>query len=195
VTLDEIRRMVRLHGEFLTLLAQLATLPHGSTANWNSSGGKSCEHPGGKRPAGEAHPDGERLLEAWERARTVAERQRVLDEGRKILSGWRHSPKVEVKEETLSALYKRIRTQGEGWPVPEVARALKVTERQVRKARVEGGLHPETGKERQVPAALNSEQRKAEVVRLVDAGWKAKNVAMHLGVAYKTVLRDLENAV
>jgi hypothetical protein len=193
--LPTLRTLVQLQREFSDLFAQLSVLPYGSTQNYNASGGKSCEHPGGKRPAGESHPEALKALEAWGEARWHEGRMRaVLQMMRDDLKHWKHSAKVVVKEETLVVLYRRIRDEGEGWAVADVARALKVTERQVRKARAEGGLHPETGKERVMPAALSPDQRKARVVELVGQGWKAKNVAMHLGVAYKTVLRDLEAA-
>jgi hypothetical protein len=127
VTLDEIRRMVHIHRQFLDLLAELATLPHGTTANWNSSGGKSSEHPGGKRPAGEAHPEAEGLVEAWARARTVAEMERVLGEGRKVLAGWKHSPKAD-KAEDPKVLRREIQSK-RGWTDREVAQAMRLSVR------------------------------------------------------------------
>jgi hypothetical protein len=129
MTLDEIRRMVRLHREFLDLLASLATLPHGSTANWNSSGGKSCEHPGGKRPAGEAHPDGERLLDMWRGAGSLNEMQRVVDEGRTVLESWKHSPKAG-KSEDPKVLQREIQSK-RGWTDREVAQAMRLSVREV----------------------------------------------------------------
>jgi hypothetical protein len=193
--LERIRTIIRLQREFAQLYAQLSILPYGSTQNYNGSGARSSEHPGGRRPVGEAHPEAERLLDAWTAAQwRIPAMERALEQGRDDLAHWKHSKRVEVKEETPGSLYRRIRDEGAGWPVAEVARALKVTERQVRKARFEGGLHPETGRERVIPAALSPEARRTEVLRLVNAGWKAKNVAMHLGVAYKTVLRDLDTA-
>jgi hypothetical protein len=183
VTLDEIRRMVRLHGEFLTLLAQLATLPHGSTANWNSSGGKSCEHPGGKRPAGEAHPDGERLLEAWERARTVAERQRVLDEGRRVLESWKHSPKAD-KAEDPKVLQREIQSK-RGWTDREVAQAMRLSVREVHEARLAVKCCPAKG----YPFVGCS------VVELADRGNSVRQIQAMLDIKnLTTVARILKKA-
>jgi hypothetical protein len=182
VTLDEIRRMVRLHREFLTLLAQLATLPHGSTANWNSSGGKSCEHPGGKRPAGEAHPDGERLLEAWERARTVAERQRVLDEGRRVLESWKHSPKAD-KAEDPKVLQREIQSK-RGWTDREVAQAMRLSVREVHEARLAVKCCPAKG----YPYVG------CGVIELANRGNSVRQIELMVGVSKSVVDRTLRKA-
>jgi transposase len=182
VTVEEIRRLVRLHGEFLNLLAQLAVLPHGSTANWNSSGGKSSEHPGGKRPAGEAHPDGERLLEAWERARTSAEKGRVLEEGRQVLEAWKHSARPD-KAEDPRVLRREIQSK-RGWTDREVAQAMRLSVREVHEARLAAKCCPAKG----YPYVG------CGVIELANRGNSVRQIELMVGVSKSVVDRTLRKA-
>jgi hypothetical protein len=132
--LPTLRTLVALQREFSDLFAQLSILPYGSTQNYNASGGKSNEHPGGKRPAGESRPEALQALEAWTAARWHEGRMRaVLEQMQKDLDHWRRYTPPE-KAEDPKALKREIQAK-RGWTDREVAQAMRLTIREVHEAR------------------------------------------------------------
>jgi hypothetical protein len=136
--LPTLRTLVALQREFSDLFAQLSVLPYGSTQNYNASGGKSCEHPGGKRPAGESHPDCAKALAAWTAARWDERRMRgVLTMMREDLRGWKHAKPAEnlLDDKALKREKARDAQKLRGWTDKEVAKALHMSVREVHEAR------------------------------------------------------------
>lgn len=193
-TPEQAAEAISLHNRMTAALAQMAVLPYGTVMNYNGNSGRSSEHPGGRRPAGEALSEEDKYRARWQGCRTIRAARLVVEEAEAELEHWRHAKRVEVKEENWQQLARRICATGSGWSAEDVAQALKVTVSQVRRARVDAKLHPETGKEPRVAVILSTEERKARVNALAADGWLAKNIAKELGVAYKTVLRDLDEA-
>jgi hypothetical protein len=136
--LERIRTIIRLQREFAQLYAQLSILPYGSTQNYNGSGARSSEHPGGRRPVGEAHPEAERLLDAWTAATwRIPAMERALEDGRTWLREFRMGREPEKLLDEKAVLKERMKDAAKmrGWEAKEVARSLHLTVAQVHEAR------------------------------------------------------------
>jgi hypothetical protein len=136
--LPTLRTLVQLQREFSDLFAQLSVLPYGSTQNYNASGGKSCEHPGGKRPAGESHPDCMKAARAWADARWDERRMRgVLAMMREDLEGWKRAKPAEnlLDAKALKREKARDAQKLRGWTDKEVAQSLHMSVHEVHEAR------------------------------------------------------------
>ena len=182
MTHEELRTHIRLQRELLQLLAQLATLPYGTTANWNSSGGKSSEHPGGKRPAGESRPEGARLLDEWASSRSVAAKEDTLRRWREELRAWRHAPEPP-KAEDRKVLFRDIQSK-RGWTDREVAQAMRQPVAVVHEARLAVKCCPAKG----YPYVGCS------VVELANRGNSVRQIELMVGVSKSVVDRMLKRA-
>jgi hypothetical protein len=181
--LPTLRTLVALQREFSDLFAQLSVLPYGSTQNYNASGGKSCEHPGGKQPAGESKPDCMKAARAWVDARWDERRMRaVLTMMREDLESWKHSRAPE-KEEDPKALKREIQSK-RGWTDREVAQAMRLTVREVHEARLAVKCCPAKG----FPYVGCS------VVELANRGNSVRQIEVMVGVSKSVVDRTLRKA-
>jgi hypothetical protein len=181
--LPTLRTLVALQREFSDLFAQLSILPYGSTQNYNASGGKSNEHPGGKRPAGESRPEALQALEAWTAARWHEGRMRgVLEQMQKDLDHWRRYTPPE-KAEDPKALKREIQSK-RGWTDREVAQAMRLTVREVHEARLAAKCCPAKG----YPYVGCS------VVELANRGNSVRQIELMVGVSKSVVDRTLRKA-
>jgi hypothetical protein len=181
--LPTLRTLVQLQREFSDLFAQLSVLPYGSTQNYNASGGKSCEHPGGKQPAGESMPEAYVALERWERARWDAVKMRgVLTWMAEALGHWRRYTPPE-KAEDPKALKREIQSK-RGWTDREVAQAMRLTVREVHEARLAVKCCPAKG----FPYVGCS------VVELANRGNSVRQIEVMVGVSKSVVDRTLRKA-
>jgi transposase len=181
--LEHVRRIVRLQQEFAQLYAQLSILPHGSTQSYNGSGARSSEHPGGRRPSGEAHPEADRLLVAWTAARWDARAmERVLEQGREDLEAFKRSRAPE-KTEDPRALRRDIQSK-RGWTDREVAQAMRLTVREVHEARLAAKCCPAKG----YPYVGCS------VVELANRGNSVRQIEGMLKISKSVVDRTLRSA-
>jgi hypothetical protein len=132
---EQAAEAISLHNRMMQLLAQMATLPYGSTMNYNASGGgRSSEHPGGRRPGGEARSVEDEFRARWQGCRTIRAARLVVEEAAAELDHWRHS-KAQDAGETQKQLYLRIVRVGEGWPDREAAASLRQSMKTVHAAR------------------------------------------------------------
>jgi hypothetical protein len=143
-TREEVREAIQLHHRMQALLADMATLPYGQVMNYNASGGRSSEHPGGKRPAGVSMSVEDYWLREWRACRTVDDGRHVVRLAAEDLEHWRKS-KAHAPNETQKQLYLRIVRSGEGWPARECAAALRETVKTVLAAREAHGRDPAKG--------------------------------------------------
>lgn len=142
-TVEEAAEAVALTHRMLALLTEMATLPYGSVMNYNASGGRSSEHPGGRRPTGVEHSDQDRFRTRWEACRTVRDGRECVRAAEACLEEWRHAKKPD-KAEDPRALARDIQSK-RGWTDREVAEAMRLTVAQVHEARLAGKCCPAKG--------------------------------------------------
>jgi hypothetical protein len=141
---DEAREAIHLHRRMNALLAQMATLPYGSTMNYNASGGgRSSEHPGGRRPGGEARSVEDEFRARWNGCRTIVAARVVVREAEAELDHWRRAKKP-AKEESEAELHADIRKR-RGWSDREVADAMRLPMSKVHEARLKARCCPAKG--------------------------------------------------
>lgn len=139
-------RGLRMWPEMRKVLAELELLSHGATMQWNSSGGKSCEHPGGKRPGGDSRPLHDVYRELWGRAGTDEQRRNVVDDAQQALRA--ELVQQERKEgETPEQKRKRCIETCAGRTAGEAAEEMRETTTWVLKARIAAERDPSTGNE------------------------------------------------
>jgi hypothetical protein len=182
---DEIDR------EFAQVLAEMTLLMYGPVSRFDKSGGRSSEHPGGKRPQGDSNPLHREFAERYARATGEAKRRETLNEAREALSGVLKRSEGAYVEETWEQLRDRIVKEGEGWALRDVAVALKVTETQARKARRQ--------KDREVEFGLPTTERKElpnpeRAVHLASQGLTQREIAAQLDCHKTQVARWLAKA-
>lgn len=167
VTPEQAAEAISLHNRMMACLAQMAVLPYGTTMNYNASGGRSSEHPGGRRPAGEGRSVEDEFRARWHGCKTIVAARVVVQEAEAELDHWRHS-KAQDNGETQKQLFLRIVRAGEGWDARECAAALRETVRTVHEARAAHGRDAAKG----LPLAGASAQellRRGNTVRYVEA--------------------------
>jgi hypothetical protein len=131
----EIREYMQLRTLMLDHLAQMATLPYGTVMNYNATGGgKSSEHPGGRRPTGEHRSVEDEYTARWNSCKVIEDARECVKAAEAELDGWRHS-KAQEAGETTKQLHQRIVRVGEGWLDRECAAALRQTMATVHEAR------------------------------------------------------------
>lgn len=181
---DEIDR------EFKAVCAKMTLLLYGPTQVFDKSGGRSSEHPGGRRPTGDSYPLHEEFSEKYAQASTKAERAQVLAEAiearQKVLKGPQERP-----EETPEQREQRMIDDYAGWPAKDVALAMRTSASEVRHARAKRALDPDTGQDREEVPSMSAAERAEKARRMKDQGMSAKRIALVLGVHYDTVRRDL----
>lgn len=179
---DEIDR------EFDDVLAKMTVLLYGPAQTFDKSGGRSSEHPGGRRPTGDNYPLHEEFRERYAQASTRADRARVLAEAiearQRVLKG----PEERSEGETWEQLRDRVVKDGEGWALRDVATAFKITESQARKARRQKGREVEFGLKipERVPASP-----KERVQLLASQGLSQREIASQVGLHKTQVARWL----
>jgi hypothetical protein len=168
---EEAREAIRLHTRMMGLLADMATLPYGSTMNYNASGGgRSSEHPGGRRPGGEARSVEDEFRARWQGCKTIRAARLVVEEAAAELDHWRHSKATDAGESHKQLLLRIVRV-GEGWDARECAAALRQTMKTVHEARAAHNRDVAKG----LPLAGATAQellRRGNTVRYVEATLK-----------------------
>lgn len=195
---DEIDR------EFAQTLAEMTLLSYGPVSRFDKSGGRSSEHPGGRRPQGDSNPLHHEYAKRYARARETDEeteqregastrraRRRVLDEAREALESVLRRPESAYTEETAEQRDQRMIDDYAGWPAKDVALKMHCTPTHVRKIRMNRALDPDTGQEREEVPSMTAAERAEKARRMKDQGMSAKRIALVLGVHYDTVRRDL----
>lgn len=181
---DEIDR------EFGDVLAKMTVLLYGPAQAFDKSGGRSSEHPGGRRPTGDNYPLHEEFREKYAQAVTRAERALVLADAiearQRVLKGPQERP-----EETPEQREQRMIDDYAGWPAKDVALAMRTSASEVRHARARRALDPDTGEDPLEVPTLSAAERQEKARRMKDQGMSAKRIALVLGVHYDTVRRDL----
>lgn len=169
VTPEQAAEAISLHNRMMACLAQMAVLPYGTTMNYNASGGRSSEHPGGRRPAGEGWSDEDRYRERWHNCRTIDDARQCVKAAEDELESWRKSKAQEP--ETSKQVNQRIVKTGEGWDAREVAATLRVTMKMVYAARFDAGRDYAKGlpiagvDERELARRGNSTRQIAELMK------------------------------
>jgi len=134
-THEEVKEAIELHYKMLNLLADMSTLPNGSIMNYNSSGGgKTSEHPGGKRPSGDLRSVYDIFKARWDGCRALPDARECIKAAEDELDHWRRS-KAKPNSETQQQLYRRVVRVGEGWLDRECAASLRLTMATVHAAR------------------------------------------------------------
>jgi hypothetical protein len=109
--------------------------------------------------------------------------QRVVDEGRRVLESWKHSPKAD-KAEDPKVLQREIQSK-RGWTDREVAQAMRLSVREVHEARLAVKCCPAKG----YPFVGCS------VVELADRGNSVRQIQAMLDIKnLTTVARILKKA-
>lgn len=126
------------------ILARLQLLMHGTTQSLGpvTRARGTPEH---NRPPGEIKPPHEVFAERIRAAASADEALRVVIEARKALKNATRRTMMVTSFETADELAERIRADGEGWAVKDVAMAMRCTPTFVRRARLESDRDPETG--------------------------------------------------
>lgn len=182
---DEIDR------EFAQVLAEMTLLSYGPVSRFDKSGGRSSEHPGGRRPQGDGNPLHREYAEKYARAANRAERAETLHDAREALQAVLKRAEGAYEEETAEERDQRMIDDYSGWPAKDVALKMHCTPTHVRKVRMNRALDPDTGQEREEIPTMTAAERQEKARRMKDQGMSAKRIALVLGVHYDTVRRDL----
>jgi hypothetical protein len=137
-TIEDIRTQAR---PVLVRLALVSSAPTGRMDAMPRTHG-TPEH---RRPPGEAIPVAEHLAHRLSQVISVREAAALLDEARAELSHALRRGMAYDATETSDELAERIIEDGCGWPVADVARAMRCLPSFVRRAREAVGRDPETG--------------------------------------------------
>ena len=165
----------------LQLVSQVAARAYGG-------GGGMGGHPSSKPPAGEAHPEWERLLADYNVALDDAGRTRVLERAKQALGAWRRSHGAIVAAVNLDTL---VVEDGEGYDAEMVAQRYGLTAAHVRRIRQRAGRRPDDGSNPDAKR-LPREQRRAEARRMREKGMSTRQIAAVLGVGQSTIVEDLK---
>lgn len=171
---------MNLEQAFRQTMAELELTSCGTTSSWNSSGnGKK----GSREPVtGDGEPPHLRYRRLW--VERPFRRSELLEEAQAELKAIRKAkPAPKTRERSKGDRDREICGLPSGFSPGEVSLKFKCSETEVRKARLAGGLHPDTGE----IAVTRTEMAR----RLREDGLSAREIARRLGVSHTTINEDL----
>jgi hypothetical protein len=195
-----------LEQQMRSILAQLEMLPHGSTANWSSTGRSRGGSYG--RPPGDECPSHEYWRMRWERAvwDDLEEEQReaaivvtrhrrdVISKAQKDLNSYRKRAEGQVIGETEAELEARVVREGDGWTVEQTAQHCRCTPTFVRKARLKAGRSVVTGKAPRDTVIEEPTDQHERARALAEDGHTERQIAWLTGLPKTTLRRILGRA-
>lgn len=181
-TPEQAAEAISLHNRMTAALAQMAVLPYGTVMNYNGNSGRSSEHPGGRRPAGEALSEEDKYRARWQGCRTIRAARLVVEEAEAELEHWRRAKKP-AKQESEAELHADIRKK-RGWTDREVAEAMRLPLAKVHEARLKARCCPVKG----LP------YQGCTVVELANRGNSVRQIEEMLKVSKSSVDRMLKRA-
>jgi hypothetical protein len=138
LTLDEIKQSAR------PVLVRLALVSHAPSGRMDAMP-RTHGTPEHRRPPGEANPEAEVLAHRLSVSTSLVEATGIVDEIRSELAHATRRALPPDTTETAEDMAERIVSDGVGWTVDDVSRAMHCTRPFVRTARLSFGRDPETG--------------------------------------------------
>jgi transposase-like protein len=179
--------MSNLPREARQILARLELVSHGSITGYNKSGGaRTCEHPGGKRPAGEAEPPhltfrARMVDEPWKVWDLIEEAEKHLE---RIVKG--NPPKTEgISDRDI------VLNDAKGFSPKQVSQRYGYSESLIRKWRTQDGKDSEDGLEVREIAVPD---RLAEAIAMRKQGASFRTIEMRTRVSKSTLFDAMRRA-